>query len=1630
MLYTTSQTNPVAVTSAQRLEALLEHTGDLDKAEALQASIPGWLANADLKVVQALRTAFEQSFLAQDKATTALEKLKPMDEFCKEQMTAFLKEKWTVDFDVERDTLDITTKKYVSTGLGPFGTLVQEITTSRSLLHAAMENFTAEDAKGGVPPVESVIKIDAKVGSGTEITPNKFAILCRELDLGARYQRHIGEALALPAKPRTGEPVDARATSADIRQLKVLDMQVALHIAYLKKHITQGVYSLLLSALEQDVPAAQTRHALFDGGPVLWQGLTMHDACICGVLIFTKVSIDTDSKAKCVVYMPNEPQRPLYEYASLENFKTYLTQQLQSTRYRKVFIEQYLHGHDKTDFIAAFDKGLSLGTLTASAADTCLGDFFFSTFVSKTQQDARILAVPTADVDEKQRQKTLQLLLDGGLLLLNAAAFFVPVVGQLMLIVAVVDIVSEVYEGVVDWTHGERTEALSHLLNVVENLAQMAAFAAGGKIITTIGKSVAEQVAYYDGLEAVTRADGKARLWKPDLEPYQRATTLPADVQADSQGLFRHAGRASIVMDGASYRVTQKAEGTAWMINHPARSDAFHPAVERNVEGGWRHAYEHAHEWRDSEYALARTSPRLSDLGIDLEPFAEITDVSTDTLHHLHESNLKLSERLNDCAERIKLDRSITDMVIAMERGESENTDFLQQQLHTLPRLAGWPEERFIEVRDSKDQVVSRFPETAPHDDDINSVHVSQAQLEAGDLLDTVISSLYPKEVEAMIGTATLKESKPQRLAKKIGASIRGNREPLREWLYKNYDGTAHGDVGTLREQAPDLPTRVCQELLDNASGRDRSFLRDRKILGIDLARQVSEARAGIRQDRAIAGLRFPNLANADTEKLMLGLMDRVQGWDDGYRLEVRQGSMTGTVLHSAGKADALTSGIIVKTSTGYQFTRGTGNVSSTLKSDTLVQSILDALPAAHRTRMEFTGDDTLDTATLRSRLARAATGDPANTGRLLRGERSDSAQYLFACAQASPPAVSSYSRGMMRKVRKLYPLFTETQATSFLDNAGSTSILRAKRIRELEQQLKKFLGVLHTWREDEVAMKKLPGPLNDVRVNRRQVANLLENCWRRIPHSRGERNRPLDSLRLERNPAGPLPTLTEQDVAHVRTLSIKDMQAGDELAYFLKPFTKLVTLELDRNQLTRLPEVLSHMPDLEHLRLDGNQIQLTEYTLRKLAGMRNLRTLGLSGNRLGATVDVSKMLDLETLFLSDTHATELPVGLARLPNLTLVDLRHNQIQELPDWLFQMPRRFTGVIDLAGNTLSEASSAKLTTYSDTTGIGMGLKNIDATALTEQRARDLWMSNPLEENYASRNRTWLALKNEPGSIAFFQLLADVGGAKDNYYEHEEMTRRVWSVIEATQTDPALRDQLLSMAARANCDDAAATIFSNLEVAVDIDTVVRLSANAHEKAALLLRLGERSFRLDYLVRIAREKVLADKLRDPVEVELAYRIGLAKSLKLVGQPNAMRYPRLGKVTQDDLTQAFDRITTAERSPELSTYISGRTYWSDFLREHFGSKFTVLTAPFHERLEAATERHEQRTKALAERAKTVTEGDDSAPETEDTLASKYQAEADAIGDEMKDAEAALLKDLTKTFMQADASGACFPFD
>jgi hypothetical protein len=587
--------------------------------------------------------------------------------------------------------------------------------------------------------------------------------------------------------------------------------------------------------------------------------------------------------------------------------------------------------------------------------------------------------------------------------------------------------------------------------------------------------------------------------------------------------------------------------------------------------------------------------------------------------------------------------------------------------------------------------------------------------------------------------------------------------------------------------------------------------------------------------------------------------------------------------------------------------------------------------------------------------------------------------------------------------------LFTDAQVSTFLNEAGSTHTLRANRIKALEQQLKTLRKALHVWRDNEVDMAKLSGRLDDIRVSRRQVANAIENCWRRITPPLRLGYQSSTTLKLERNPAGQLPTLTEQDVAHVRSLYIRDMEAGDELAYFLKPFKGLVHLELDGNKLTRLPEALSHMPNLQRLSLDRNQISLTEHTLHKLADMTELRMLSLSDNRLGATPDVRKLFSLHSLGLSNTHATELPLGLNRLPYLDMVNLRGNEIRELPNWLFEAPAQFAEVVNLRLNPLSEASQTKLQAYRDRTGQGMGYLDNDTAVIDELKARELWMAKSYEENYASRNRAWQALKNEPDSAGFFGLLAEVGGSADSRYVREDLNRRVWSVIEAAQADPALCERLLVMAEKSSCGDSAALIFSNLELTVELDSMVRQSANAHDEAAQLLRLGRSQFNQDYIAKIAQEhlksKAEAKINLEPTEVELAFRTGLADRLDLIGQPRHMRYASIAGVTTANLDAAYNRVVAANLSSERATDLCRREFWVNFLRTHHGKQFNDLAEPFHKRMQKAFE-------------------------SEARLGSKYLPQIDAIKVEMQNAETELLEKLTKAAIQAEETKSCFALD
>ncbi|MFJ2687325.1 NEL-type E3 ubiquitin ligase domain-containing protein [Pseudomonas sp. NPDC087342] len=1586
----------------ETLTALLEATGDLDIAETLQKGLPAWLLKASSTVLAALDMDTRTLLAYQQKFEGLMQKLQPLDTFCASQLSSALTKKWSVTFDVNNDALVLPGFDCGCDGTetGTEG-VVKIPTIRRSLLQAAMQNFTStETGKDGFP-AESTLDIASTPKGLAGLTLQTFATLCRELDLGKRYQEHIREVFNLPAT--------SDGLVNDLKWLKVQKLRVDAHLAFLKEHITEAAYKTLLTLNTHSGTGSESGIQKITHGsePLVIQGMELFGTCVWGVVVFSKRSVETYPNDWCVVYMPNEPGRPLYEYKSFAEFKLYLGLKLKVKSYKDYFADG-IEADQKLAFFKSAAQSSNLDTFKALPISVPLFQFMIQSTLGKMQIDARETAVPTADVDEDVRKKRLESFLELGLTVTNIAAFFVPVLGQLMIGVSVGMVLAEVYDGVQDWQHGDKQEALSHLFSVAENLALMGAFAAGGKVVgTLIKKTVREHPEFFSKFESMTNGSGKPRLWKSDLNPYKLPLSTLSGRVADAEGVYQVDGQMLIRIDDSAYRIYYDLALKKWRVRHSSRNDAFSPVLEHNGERGWRLAFEQPHHWREGSYALKRADSRLAALEDNrVENLRRVTGTSVPDLHHLNEESLVLSARLKDSIERFRLDQRIRDCIAALEKGDPLSAVHAPEYLEALPSMSGWPAGRYIRVLGHEEKVSAVYPKTARVADEDLAIDVTETDLAQGKFFEKVLAGLYQAEVDTLIGGKVSTEKEVDALAKKLADALKQDRLPLFNRLYALHDVSTASDVDVVRKEFVQLPVDMAQELIDQASSVERLRLRATKRVPMALAQKSRKALADVQLDKAISGLYLPEIASGDSEKLALALLEHLRGWDSKLLLEVREGSVSGKVLKSIGQQSSVLKRTLVKSATGYQAFGSDAKPLATATNgpDALYEAIAQALPQTQRTAMGLGDQLPAQARQLRGQLLARATEERAQSARLLAGKPLDIAA-PDACVQADPARPSTtHARALIRKVKKLYPLLTDSQINTLLDGLGTDHLTRAKAIKQRKAQFETLRGLLRTWRNDDAEMRKLPGDLREYQQSRRQVADAIENSWRRLGLLRDEQGHSVPGLSLDGMRIGKLPTLPAGiDFSHVQRLSLKGMEQGDDVVHFLKSFKGIESLELDGNKITVLPEELALMPKLIHLSLANNSLRLSETTLVKLAAMRSLESLNLSKNALGATPDVSKMFDLRLLSLRDTKATELPKGLVRLPNLNFVDLRENNIRTLPDWLFDVSTRFSKSINLRTNTLDDASRIKLETYRDSTGVGMGYFEDDIARMNEQSAKTLWLPDETRVTYTRRGEIWTAFKDDPQSESLFQLLAELGNTADSEYVREDMTRRVWSVLEAAYDDAALRDQVLNQAANPiNCTDTAAMNFSNLEVAVEVDKVRRLSGSTANSAKPLLKLGRVLFRIERLNAIALEHKATHPAVDPLEANLAYRTGLAEALELPGQPKYMRFSSLGDVTASDIAAAKTQILAAELSPALRASLAKQYFWTDYLKQHSPKTFTTMNAPFQARLNT-----------VFDKAPTLKDGD-------------YRGQVEAINRERDLAETKLLERLTDEAMKRVDLGLC----
>ncbi|OPB00360.1 hypothetical protein BFW87_01765 [Pseudomonas fluorescens] len=1543
--------------------ALLDMTGDLDKARVLHQTLPHWMVNAPAHCLAALEQAHGDSENPRHRLKQRLRQLQPLDRFCTGKLREYLARKGHPELDVRRDFLERPRRDPVS--VAPYVTdiLIETAALEKhSLVHAAMQGFSAAEAQPGGLPEKSVIRHGEHERVAPDITAQQFVGYCRELDLGSAYQAHVRDVFSLPAPGETPMGLSYNQAALDIGLGKKADMLIDLHIALAKKHISQATHARLLKLIHANLPANRIVESAPQEKSLIWQGLNIDEACLWSVLVFSRDTPGELEAENLVVYMPNEPKRPWFEYPNLEGFKQYLTLKLQVATYRE-FFKGYLDESERLDFFKHFDEHHALGPLVAVPVPSNFSDFFFRACVGKVQLDAQVLAVPKAQMDEDARQQRWLDYLNDGLDILNVAGFIVPGLGQLMMGVAIGQLLGEVFDGVEDWSHGDNAEALKHLVAVAENVAGMVLFAAGGRVVGSLKRSLTSPAAFFDKVEAVSLRDHRPRLWRPRLGSYRQAAELDEPWVYNARGIHQSNGMSHIQIDRNLYSIGYDPGIGQWRLNHPERHEAYRPPLQHNFQGGWQHIFERPQEWNDPLYNLRRVDPALADVPSDaLQSLAALNHTDLAELQRMASESEPLSERFQDALARFRQHRKILDLADGLGQGAALQPQTARTQMLALPLMPGWPEGRFFEVLDREGNLLESHPDLTPFDYEDQSIHITEQQLRDGEVMETLLAALTDEERGPLLGEIAAPDNAQAVLKRRLLATVNDQHRALYRRLYEDYNGAARGELVLLCTRFPTLPRRVAWELLSSASSLDRRYLRRTGRVPLALAQRSREMLDAMAEDQALMGLYWPPLAGAATRRVTVGLLGHLSNWPQDFLLQVRENSVTGTLLEQVGPPTASTRRTIVRSAQGFQAFNAQGADLNTRVSgpDALLQSVVDCLSPAQQRAMNLTGEKPVDR--LRSQLRFKSQDERDRVARYLWPERKVALDEPSSCLRAQVVALAKpteFPPALVRKVEKLYPSLTKTQVSSLLQDAGVDHLSRAKAVEALKQQFKSLQQALKRWSSDRKAHPAGASPLWDWRLSRTQARQAIERCWRGLFTLHNDEHVEVPGLQLDGMVLGGLPVLPQQvRFDHVQQLSLRNMQLSEDVSTFLEHFKGVRCIELADNHLSSLPEALSQMPALEQLNLARNRLQLTEVARKQLAGLRTLKSLNLAGNPLLDPPDVTQQLALRELILRDCRLSDFPDGVQRLPHLEYLDLRSNEIRELPDWVLMLPRRAAQALNLRNNPLSASSQIDLRVYRRRSGVGMGFLENDVSRLSEQKAREIWLTDEGVAGYAEKDLAWRGLKNEPGSDGLFNLLAELESTSDASIVREDLHRRVWRVLNAAASDAKLRERVFQWSATPiNCDDAAAVNFSNLEVLVEINEATRGVKERRLTAKPLLRLAKRLFRLDQVEAFARRHSAEHPEADPLQVSLAFRTRLAQSLDLPGQPKHLKLEALAEVTTGDLTRAEKAVKTAELSPELLKYIGKLRFWIEYLKRNHASEFEALNAPFYRRLEALCE-------------------------------------------------------------------------
>ncbi|WP_434628949.1 leucine-rich repeat domain-containing protein [Pseudomonas sp. Z1-29] len=1300
-----------------------------------------WLLGAPASRHAQMKRLNAAQWRARNGLEERLQALQDINAFAKPLLEAAIRTQFGLTLDVEKTQLWLYVPLNIPWLPIPSG---GARTWKVSLLDAALHNFEPDEAKPdayepGSTYVAETTKSSEEGETGrfkplTSIRQQMpipaFIQLCRELDIGGQYQRHLQQQLGI------GDTVATRALQRQVSESQEVALKAALHLALMKKDISAQSHSQVLGLLD-GLSGMQ-----LDGQPLCSHDLKIMDVALTGIVLFAPDFEQAQHTVPLVAYIPDDPQGAIKEYASSTLFSSALTQRLREKDCQQFFSRFVGHQERPLFFFELNQRLASIQWHRPAPGDSrppwretpadkpnllfsaqlTPGDLMRHLYqgkLNKILNDARTIAVSTASADRNARWKRWDALSRIASELVSIAAFiatpFFPPLGALMLGYAAYQLLDDTFEGIIDWAEGLKQQAFEHLMSVMETLVELGGFVVGVPIAEgMLRQALPKQLwTFIDNLMPVTRPDGQQRLWSPDLTPYHQDIEPVSSAGPDQLGLHEHLGRKILKLDAQRFVVRQDAGEGIYQIEHPAREDAYAPQLSHNGAGAWRTELDRPLTWDDT--TLVRRLGQQTDAFSDeqLQQMLTVSGTHPDALRKLHINNEPPPPLLADTLERFKVAQDLQRFVDLMGSDDPllyRSAD-VQTQIQLLTSYGLLLSTRGLRFLDGAGKVAWSYPPASR----LPMIDIPEAQMNNGAMLDTIIQGLSEPEIKTLLDEEpglppTSLGARTTRLRQQMAKLANDKWASLFETRYSAKQVPPDPAARNLMDRYQGLPRSVAEELLRTATVEEyKGIGANRFSPRIDeLARWTL---LETRTVRAYEGLYIDNLGGADTDRLVLHSLDRLLNWSAEVRLDMRAYSFRGTLHDSVGAPQAK----IVRTLVRGDDRRYTpfDDAGLELHGPTdIYQGVLQALPDAQRNALgihigqgerlrQAIGRSPLDLDSMRVLLASDPVRKPHYDSRIMRLPGG-----MDGYRPGAPASGPSASPTPEERAQDLFPTFNAEQIRNLVRSLESRPGGANSTLVALQQSYSALEVDLSRWVSDTPQPAAGTGVIvsasdyQAARLNRQRWAEEIKRCLRReteLDEFQGSHTRPSHVLELEEPMPGPLPPLRMR-FTHVTYLQLAGDSTTEGLVEFLQAFPGLRHLDIDGIPIRTLPEQITSLPDLGVLTLNNCRITLDANSHAALSSMTRLRVLDLSDNPLGGAPDVSRMAELRQLKLRNTGIDQVPTGLETRPHLTTARLERNRITDLPPALFELPGEVSKKIDLTGNPLSRAALDRVKAY--------------------------------------------------------------------------------------------------------------------------------------------------------------------------------------------------------------------------------------------------------------------------------------------------------------------------------------------